>query len=488
MRVALKFVLAMVLVLVLIRLIDGALTVRHETARLNAAIERDAELLGRIMTNSVRNAWLADGRDSAIDLLEGMNVEGHPLQFGWSPLEGSGGAVERLDDESLEELQQGRMVGKRTHHSEKGEVQYFFFPLDVPDVEGAIRMTETLEDRSRHIRHALVREIIGGGIVVLVSSTAVILLGVVAIGRPLSQLRERIRIIGEGDLSNRPTLRGRDELSTLSEGLNEMCASLSASRRRERAEAEKRISAMEQVRHMDRLTTIGRLASGIAHELGTPLNVIAGRTEMISDGTVPPGSGEVIENARTIKSQADRMTTIIRHLLDFARQRSPRRAEADAAEVVRHAVELVNCLGYEAQVRLETDEDASSLTAEMDPVQIQQVMTNLIENALQAMPEGGEVVVTVRSVTARPPEGVSTPAGRFIEIAVVDQGVGIAEQELKHIFDPFFTTKEVGEGTGLGLSITYGIVREHGGWIDADSEVGKGSRFAVYIPAGESGK
>lgn len=482
MRVALKFVLTIVLVLVVIRTFEGVLTVQRETARLDAAIERDARLLGRMLRTSVRSVWVTSGQEQALELIDAMNVGDHPVDLAWAPFDGQGGLNSRLDTDSLAELRDGETVALRQRHGEKGEVQYFFVPVDIPEAGGAIQLTETLEQRSRYVRHALVRELAAGTVVVVASGVTIILLGVFVIGRPLSRLRERIKRIGEGELSARLVLRGRDELSALAGGLNEMCERLSASRQRERAETEKRIAAMEQVRHMDRLTTIGRLASGIAHELGTPLNVISGRAGMICEGTVPLGSEELRSNTETIKSQADRMTRIIRHLLDFARERPPKRVEADGVDVVRQAVELVSCLGYEAAVRLETVGDRATHAAEMDPVQVQQVMTNLIENALQATPAGGEVVVTLESVTAEPPEGVSRPAERFLRIVVEDQGAGIAEEDLGNVFDPFFTTKDVGQGTGLGLSITYGIVREHGGWIDVTSTVGEGSRFTVYLP------
>ncbi|MFW6171416.1 MAG: sensor histidine kinase, partial [Planctomycetota bacterium] len=295
-----------------------------------------------------------------------------------------------------------------------------------------------------------------------------------------------INRIGEGNLSEQVALRSRDELSALAEGLNDMCARLSAAREREHAETQKRISAMEQMRHMDRLTTIGRLASGIAHELGTPLNVIGGRAGMISDDAIPLGCPEIQTNAHTIKSQADRMTQIIRHLLDFARQRPPKRIEVNGEEVVRHAVELVSCLGYTAKVQVQSRDDSASLVARMDPVQMQQVMTNLIENALQAVLEARVVLVTIESTTITPPADVGGAPGRFLRIAVQDDGAGIAEEDLPNVFDPFFTTKDVGQGTGLGLSITYGIVREHGGWIDVESKLGVGSRFTVYVPQEES--
>ncbi len=486
MRVALKFVLAIVLVLVVIRAIEGVLTVQQETARLDAAIERDARLLRRILRASIGDAWLTSGRDSALALIEAMNVGEHPMHISWAPFDGERGLKAHLDDDSLAQLSAGETVAVRRYHGERGQVQYFFVPLDVPEADGVIQLADSLEDRSRYVRNALVRAVIAGGVVVLASGAAVISLGVFVIGRPLSRIRERINQIGEGNLDGRVTLPGHDELSITAEGLNEMCGRLSAAREREKVETQKRIAAMEQVRHMDRLTTIGRLASGIAHELGTPLNVIGGRAGMICDGTIAPGSPEILTNAEAIKSQADRMTQIITHLLDFARQRPPKRITSDGVKIVRQAADLVSCLGYKAKVRIEPIGDAAAHSAEMDPVQIQQVMTNLIENALQAMPDGGDAAVTVQSVTTQPPEGVPAASERFLRIAVADQGVGIDEKDLENVFDPFFTTKDVGEGTGLGLSITYGIVREHGGWIDVSSRLGQGSCFTVYLPQKDS--
>jgi len=483
MRLTLKFVLVIFLVLVAIRAVEGVLTVHRETTRLDEAIERDARLFGRILRTSVRSAWTANGRARAIDMIEAMNVGRHPIHMSWVPLDGPDGLRTRLDPDSLSELASGETVSLRRRDDKQGEVQYFFVPIDVPAASGAIQLAEPLADRSRYVRHALIRELVAGGIVVFGSGAAVILLGFFVIGRPLSRLRERINEIGDGQLSKRLELGGREELSALAEGLNDMCAKLVTAREREHDETQKRIAAMEQMRHMDRLTTIGRLASGIAHELGTPLNVIGGRADMISDKTIPIDPQDIQKNAATIKSQADRMTQIIRHLLDFARQRPPERVEVSGEKVVRQAVELVNCLGYRAKVRVETTQPTESLIAKMDPVQLQQVMTNLIENALQAMPEGGEAVVSVQSVDdVDPPTGIATHGGCFLRISVEDQGEGIAEENLPNVFDPFFTTKDVGEGTGLGLSITYGIVREHGGWIDASSRKGEGSRFVVYLP------
>ncbi|MFO7975247.1 MAG: ATP-binding protein [Candidatus Hydrogenedentota bacterium] len=482
MRIASKFIFTMIVILIAIRSFEGVMTVQRESYRLEADIQRDAALIGGIIRTSVSNAWLESGQTQALNMLDKFNLKEHPVHISWKPKEGEDGLQSRLDSKALNKLEKGEMVSLRERREKRGEVQYFYVPLDVPGADGAIQLAETLEERSRYVRHAWVRELFAGAIAVVVNGALMLLLGYLVIGRPLDQLRERINAIGNGNLTQRIHLRGHNELTTLADGLNDMCAKLSASRKRELAETEKRLEAIEQMRHMDRLTTIGRLASGVAHELGTPLNVIGGRAGMILDGTVPAESQQIQEMAATIKTQTERMTSIIQRLLHFARHRPPKRVKANAIDIVRQAAELVDCLGYKATIRTDIHGPYSSLGAEMDPVQMQQVMTNLIDNALQAMPGGGEVVVGIRSVIAQPPAGTEAGQDRFLQITVKDTGGGISEENLHRIFDPFFTTKDVGRGTGLGLSITYGIVREHHGWIDVESEVGKGSCFTIYIP------
>jgi signal transduction histidine kinase len=130
--------------------------------------------------------------------------------------------------------------------------------------------------------------------------------------------------------------------------------------------------------------------------------------------------------------------------------------------------------------------DAEEAVAQIDAGQIQQVLTNLAMNAIQAMPNGGQVRFSVGRRAGRPPAESSGSPAAFYAIDVRDQGLGIPEEHLQQLFEPFFTTKEIGAGTGLGLSIAYGIVQEHGGWIDVASRVGEGSCFTVYLPQGAS--
>jgi len=485
MRVTAKFVAVMVLVLVIIRSFEGALTVRRETARLEENVWREASIQGRMLRAFVSEAWLRDGRERAMELLKAVNPDDDPLHVSWRPLTEESEVLNRIDSEELARLKRGDMVTFRGKARQgEGDIQYFLVPVDVPDAGGAMLLAEPLLERSRYINHAVTREAIAAGVVILFSSVGIVLIGLAVVGRPLDILQKRVHQIGEGEMSEEVSLGGHDELSSLADGLNEMCRKLVAAHERVREATEKRIAAMEQVRHVDRLTTIGRLASGIAHELGTPLNVICGRAEMIANGrlSVP----RVTENALTIKSQGDLMANLIRRLLDFARRRPPKRKHVNVMDIINEAVYLVNCLGYENGVRLDCDEQAASLYANVDPGQIQQVMTNLLENALQAMPKGGDVSVRIRSVTLQPSSENGFPGGRYLKIAVIDSGSGIPEEYRHKVFDSFFTTKnDSGQGTGLGLSIAYGIVAEHGGWIEVDSEMGKGSSFIVHIPQGD---
>ncbi len=255
---------------------------------------------------------------------------------------------------------------------------------------------------------------------------------------------------------------------------------------RSEAEAAAHSEALEQLRRADRLATIGQLSSEIAHELGTPLNIVSARARRIETRDATPD--EQVEYARIIGEQCARMTKIIRQLLDFARPRPPQRAPHDVRALVRQTLALIAPLAEKRRVSLVVDERAEAACAVLDPGRIQQALLNLIVNGLQAMPNGGRLTIGVRvgSPPPRvPPEAQAAADAQYVRVDVQDEGVGIPKEDLGRIFEPFFTTKRVGEGTGVGLPVTVGIVREHRGWIDVESEVGRGSRFSVFLPREE---
>lgn len=318
------------------------------------------------------------------------------------------------------------------------------------------------------------------GSMVFFTGIVAIGVGVCFVGNPLQQLVEKTQQIAQGNLDEPLKLNTHDELSDLADSLNGMCSKLSASQRAVEQETAARLAALQQLRHADRLQTVGRLASGMAHELGTPLNVVAGRASLIASGKL--GGDEITESAQAIKLQADRMTQIIRELLDFARRGTPSRIDVDLCELVGQTARMLSALASKQNVEIINPERTEAVSAHVDVGQMQQVLTNLIVNAVQAMPRGGTIHLDVYPKKARRPDIVDQPECEYHCIDVQDDGDGIAAANVGKLFEPFFTTKGSGEGTGLGLSIAQGIVEEHGGWIEVRSAPGEGACFTIYLP------
>ena len=259
-----------------------------------------------------------------------------------------------------------------------------------------------------------------------------------------------------------------------------MCEQLDEARAKVRNETEARIAALEQLRHEDRLKSLGRLASGIAHELGTPLNVISGHADMIAEQSLSPP--EAAESAQTIKAQSERIANTVRRILDFARRRPGQRTPVDLRQLTRQTLDLIAPLAQKHNVKLTLADGHGAAVVRADVEQIRQVVLNLATNAVQAMPRGGNVEVAISPALAPPPAGQADAGRQYVCISVRDEGEGISAENLSRIFEPFFTTKGCGQGTGLGLAIAEGIVREHGGWIAVESSLGKGSCFCVCLP------
>ncbi len=226
--------------------------------------------------------------------------------------------------------------------------------------------------------------------------------------------------------------------------------------------AEHRLT-VDQLRHADRLNVIGTLAAGVAHEIGTPLNVISGSAELIVYAKTP---AEREEMSLAIREQTERISAIIRHLLDFGRRAGMKTTQVDLGAIARSAVALVAPIAKKKSITLVVEACAEPVIVTGNVAELEQVLCNLILNGVQAMT--GRGTITLRTGTSG-------------TVAVEDQGPGIPAEVLPHIFEPFFTTKDVGEGTGLGLSVSYGIVSDHGGTIEAES-TRRGARFIVHLP------
>jgi signal transduction histidine kinase len=242
--------------------------------------------------------------------------------------------------------------------------------------------------------------------------------------------------------------------------------------------------AIAQLRHADRLGTVGKLTATVAHELGTPLNVVSGRARLIEAGEVE--GAERVDSARIIVEQVERMTGMLRQLLGFSRRSGTQRSLQDLTPLARQVLTLLRPWADNAQVALVLDEPAEQLQARVDASLLHQALANLLVNAVQASPPGsGPVRLSLTRAETAPPEQPRHPRPCAV-LRVTDAGTGMTPEVLAHIFEPFFTTKRPGDGTGLGLSVTRDIVREHGGWLVAESQPGHGSSFSLHLPLEET--
>jgi signal transduction histidine kinase len=213
----------------------------------------------------------------------------------------------------------------------------------------------------------------------------------------------------------------------------------------------------------------------VAHEIGTPLNSISGYIQlMLTEGT---GSEVMTKRLQIIESQLDRLAQIIRNLLHSTRQREPQLQPLDINQLLEAIVNLTLPGMTMRGIQLLRNLDASLPSVAGDPGMLQQVFLNFVTNALDAMPQGG-----VLTLATRPAMSV-TQNGRFVEVVVQDNGMGMSEEVKRKALEPFFTTKEPGKGAGLGLAICDEIIRGHHGKLDIESEEGKGSTVRVQLPA-----
>ena len=318
----------------------------------------------------------------------------------------------------------------------------------------------------------------------VIAPLVLVCLGILASGvahyslfRPFRQLVSMARAIGAGDFSERLRFERRDEIGSLAHEMDSMCDRLESARRA----AEDHLAALEQLRHSDRIATLGRLASSVAHELGNPLNVIELRAQLIRSGEVGTLPQAQL-NAAVITEQAQRMTRIIDQILSFARMQPARLTRVDVVSVLNKAVSLTEHIAkqHKASVRIEAHRSSIELAGDAD--KLLQLIVNLVVNGVQATSEGGTLRVRTSELTRTAENDPDGMPQHYVCIDVIDQGPGIDATLLSKVFEPFFSTRSAEGGTGLGLPVAQGIAREHDGWIVATSEPRHGACFKVHIP------
>jgi signal transduction histidine kinase len=292
---------------------------------------------------------------------------------------------------------------------------------------------------------------------------------------PVARLSDATREVAKGRLAVRLPVRGNDEVARLAASFNAMTESLGRAQGelvalnatledRVREKSAALVQAERELRHAEKMASLGTLAGGVAHEFNNLLGGIQGCAEDAAHETDP---AEVRETLGVIERTARRGTAITEKLLRFARPAAPGRDEVDVAAVARDVAALIGPEAARSGVEVKVDAPPE-VRLRADPTGVHQVMLNLATNAMHAMPRGGRLAIRVARDAAA------------VRIAVADTGVGIPAAVRAKLFEPFFTTRP--EGTGLGLSVSYGIVQAHGGRIDVDSAEGRGSTFTVSLP------
>jgi PAS domain S-box-containing protein len=246
-----------------------------------------------------------------------------------------------------------------------------------------------------------------------------------------------------------------------------------------------RVSLAQEVQQAEKLAVVGQLTAGIAHQIGTPLNVISGSAEylMMEWGDDKPRPQEL----DIIIAQTDRITKLIQQLLNFARPARMELRSLDLSEVLQGLLTLIEHQISKDGIGVKAEFGTALPPILGDANQLEQAFLNIVINAWHAMPGGGRLTLATRAVPATERHRrVGRASQPGVEVVIADTGMGIDPEHMPKIFDPFFSTKGVGKGTGLGLAISRRIIEDHHGSIDVDSAVGRGTTFSIWLPAGRS--
>jgi len=316
--------------------------------------------------------------------------------------------------------------------------------------------------------------LLGLGAIAVGTSLAIFL--AMRIARPIGSLVAAAQDLAQGSYHRPVQVAAKDEIGYQAHAFEQMRASLlrhlesEAEERRRLEESHQKLSdTQQQLIQSERMAAVGKVAARVAHEVNNPLAIIKTAVRIIRNQS-PPGS-LTTGSLQMIEEEISRIARIVQELLEFSHPKTPTPELIQVNAVIQSLEPMLEQSFQEKPIALKI-----LLRPELSPVlisadQLKQVILNLVRNAEDAMPQGGELMIR------------TAQQGQWIELSIADTGCGIPPEHLEHIFDPFFTTKRRGRGVGLGLSVSYGIVNAAGGRIDVESVVGKGSTLSVSLPA-----
>lgn len=482
-RLATKLTVGLILTTSAVLGTYGYRQIQNEDAELRRTTVDGVRLLGSAVEVAVENAVRDQQIADVQEILESLALRDpavHAFVF-----EASGEASSPLgDDASLalagaavrEAVSNGQTL-VRIEDGSDPPILVGAFPLrsDQGVYLGALALVRPLAELERDLADTT-STILGSSATLLAAlSLTGSLLVLVYVRRPLARLVDALRSVRSGNLDATVDASRSDEIGEVAAEFNATVRELAETRRRLAAETESRESLEAGLRRVDKMVTIGQLSAGLAHEIGSPLQVLNGRARALaSRRELAP---DVHRAVAILVEQSDRIARIVEQLVHFARRRPTCWSEVDLAATIRPVCELLEPEARKRGIRLDLAEERALPPVIGDADKVQQVVLNLLKNALQATPRGG-VVRLVLSPAAR--HGADAPDA---VITVEDSGTGVDAASADAIFEPFFTTRPADGGTGLGLAIVKAIVTEHGGSIAVDRSALGGACFTVRIPA-----
>lgn len=466
MSIRLRFTLALTAVGVLLFGSYSVWAYRAERSDLRTAATKEIRIVGQSLETAIGNA-LRDrqGRDvdELLQVLEALapNVDIHIHDAAGHPLAHSRGA---LLDSVIEHMVDRTAAAGAEIVEFKGDRLLYAAPLLDDDGRplGVIAIASPIDDLEADLSRTLRRHLIALVSFLIATMITGLVLGTLHVSRPIASLLDGVRHVREGDFRARVKPGRHDEIGRLVDEFNAMIAVLAESRARIEAEAEARARLELGLQRVDKLVTIGQLSAGLAHEIGSPLQVLTGRAATLTEHNDP----EVRRQATLLVAQCDRITRVVEQLLSFGRRKQAATGPCDLATPVRTVIDMLGLEARRRTVELVLDVTDGPHQIIGDPDQLQQVTLNLVRNALTATPKGGTVSVRVDGT----------------KLSVRDTGPGIDADTQARLFEPFFTTRATEGGTGLGLAVVRAIANEHHASIDVHSEPGHGAEFVVSFP------
>jgi len=368
----------------------------------------------------------------------------------------------------------------------QGKALRYIQPFRWPDGRtAAVEVRQGLDAVEQEFARAVRERIVYRLVVLVLFVLAILAVTRWSIARPMRALIQGARALASGDLTQRIDVSRADELGQLAEEFNRMTQSLEQAQQALLEQSEARLRLERDVQQSQKLVAVGTLAAEVAHEIGTPLNVISGRAEALARSI--PADHPERRHLDVISSQTERITAILRDLLDYARPRRPQLRAEPLGPILARVADLLAGRRRDKGVGIRLELPPEDVQVLADAGHLQQVFVNLLTNALDASPPEGTMRVTHGPEPLLPPEGrggvlrgkADTP---LVAIHVLDEGPGMGEEELAQAFQLFFSTKRRGHGTGLGLPIVEEIVRAHRGEVEILSVAGRGTEVIVRLP------